>query len=567
MFGLDPGDAASALTLLADLRPLADAAAAGAGAERAAAAAARARLVAAAQAATPFTPGDLPPGAGRPSLDLPACRVSPLCREPGRAALAARCVLFRPVGAARATAVLPLDALGAVLKRRWRLDDVGLELFLGEPLAGVGGRRSRRAAPLPPPLPLADALPRTPPTSVYLTFDTMAARDAAAAAIAAGGGPRAADSARAAAAARAAWLARRLDNFSYLLTLNLLAGRSFHDLERYPVFPWVVADYTSAALDVENPSTFRDLSRPVGALAPKRLASFRARFRDLEEAAECAAAPGGGGGERAARAGCCPCRRRAAAPPPPSLVSPFLYGCHYSTPGYAAFWLLRPAPQLSLRLQGGRHDEPDRLFASLPAAWRSVTTLPTDVKELIPEFYMGDGSLFTLRPGSSFGVRRDGRPVGDVELPPWARGDAGRCAALLAAALESRLATDGLPAWIDLIFGPSSHGAGAAAADNVFHPLTYDGPAAAALAAAAGDAGATEAVLAQVAEFGRAPVRLFAEPHPRRREQEGGEGCGGGEAAPEPALAPPPPSTPPVAPRPSPRSFAVAVPEWLSDSE
>jgi hypothetical protein len=32
------------------------------------------------------------------------------------------------------------------------------------------------------------------------------------------------------------------------------------------VFPWVISDYTSAVLDLANPATFRDLSKPIGAL-------------------------------------------------------------------------------------------------------------------------------------------------------------------------------------------------------------------------------------------------------------------------------------------------------------
>lgn len=31
------------------------------------------------------------------------------------------------------------------------------------------------------------------------------------------------------------------------------------------VFPWVLADYTSEALDLNDPASFRDLSKPVGA--------------------------------------------------------------------------------------------------------------------------------------------------------------------------------------------------------------------------------------------------------------------------------------------------------------
>ena len=53
--------------------------------------------------------------------------------------------------------------------------------------------------------------------------------------------------------------------------LNTLAGRSYNDQNQYPVFPWVLADYTSPHLDLTSPHTFRDLSKPVGALSPQRL--------------------------------------------------------------------------------------------------------------------------------------------------------------------------------------------------------------------------------------------------------------------------------------------------------
>ena len=58
---------------------------------------------------------------------------------------------------------------------------------------------------------------------------------------------------------------------------------------------------------------------------------------------------------------------------------------------------MRSAPQLMLRLQNGRFDAPDRLFGSLGEAWRSVTTLPTDVKELTPEFYCDPAFLVNGR--------------------------------------------------------------------------------------------------------------------------------------------------------------------------
>lgn len=70
--------------------------------------------------------------------------------------------------------------------------------------------------------------------------------------------------------ARDRWRRREITNFEYLMILNTLAGRSYNDLTQYPVFPWVVADYSSETLDFSKASTFRDLSKPVGALDTRR---------------------------------------------------------------------------------------------------------------------------------------------------------------------------------------------------------------------------------------------------------------------------------------------------------
>ena len=37
----------------------------------------------------------------------------------------------------------------------------------------------------------------------------------------------------------------QVSNFEYLMYLNREANRSFNDLSQYPVFPWVLSDYTS----------------------------------------------------------------------------------------------------------------------------------------------------------------------------------------------------------------------------------------------------------------------------------------------------------------------------------
>ena len=58
------------------------------------------------------------------------------------------------------------------------------------------------------------------------------------------------------------------------MRLNQAGNRSLSDLSQYPVFPWVLQNYESETIDLDNDSSYRDLSKPVGALNPSRLAQF-----------------------------------------------------------------------------------------------------------------------------------------------------------------------------------------------------------------------------------------------------------------------------------------------------
>ena len=269
-----------------------------------------------------------------------------------------------------------------------------------------------------------------------------------------------------------------MSTFEYLLYLNLAAGRSFNDLAQWPVFPWVLADYSSPQLDLHNGAHFRDLSKPMGALNPGRLAALRERARQLASS-----------GERS-----------------------FLYGTHYSTPGYVLFWLLRALPGHALRLQGGRFDAPDRLFADVAEAWHGVTHAPADVKELIPEFYAPPAQWLLNTEGLPLGTRQSGAPVGDVVLPPWAQGPA-HFVSCMRAALEAPPVSGRLHLWIDLIFGVAQRGDAAVARDNVFHPMTYEG---AVDMEAVKDPVQRAALEAQIQEFGQTPRQLFRQAHPAR---------------------------------------------------
>lgn len=94
---------------------------------------------------------------------------------------------------------------------------------------------------------------------------------------------------------------------------------------------------------------------------------------------------------------------------------------------------------------------------------------PTDVKELIPEFFTLP-ELFVNSEGFNFGIRQTGDRVHNVELPPWCYGDPRLFVLIHRQALESEQVRNTIHNWIDLIFGYKQTGQSAIDAINVFHP-------------------------------------------------------------------------------------------------
>ncbi|XP_066429755.1 lipopolysaccharide-responsive and beige-like anchor protein isoform X2 [Eleutherodactylus coqui] len=275
------------------------------------------------------------------------------------------------------------------------------------------------------------------------------------------------------------WQHREISNFEYLMFLNTIAGRTYNDLNQYPVFPWVITNYESEELDLTLPSNFRDLSKPVGALNPKRAAFFAERYETWED----------------------------------EQVPKFHYGTHYSTASFVLSWLLRiePFTTFFLNFQGGKFDHADRAFSSVSRAWRNSQRDTSDIKELIPEFYYLP-EMFVNTNDYNLGVMDDGTVVSDVELPPWAK-TAEEFVRISRLALESEFVSCQLHQWIDLIFGYKQQGPEAVRALNVFYYLTYEG---AVNLSSIADPVLREGVEAQIRSFGQTPSQLLIEPHPPR---------------------------------------------------
>ncbi|CAB4066173.1 WDFY3 [Lepeophtheirus salmonis] len=280
------------------------------------------------------------------------------------------------------------------------------------------------------------------------------------------------------------WVRGEITNFQYLMALNTLAGRSYNDLMQYPVFPWVLSDYKSDELDLSNPKSFRNLSKPMGAQTDHRLEQFMRRYSEWED--------------------------------PHTDSPPYHYGTHYSSAMIVSSYMVRcePFTQHFLHLQGGHFDLPDRMFHSVEEAWDSASrNNMADVRELIPEFfYLPD--LFVNHNHFELGTKQNGQVLDDVILPPWAKGSPEEFIRLHREALESDYVSTHLHEWIDLIFGFKQSGPSAIESINVFHHLFYEGSVD---IFAIEDPLQRNATIGFINNFGQIPKNLFKKPHPSKK--------------------------------------------------
>ncbi|KAH6559664.1 hypothetical protein KP509_1Z002100 [Ceratopteris richardii] len=279
------------------------------------------------------------------------------------------------------------------------------------------------------------------------------------------------------------WARWEISNFEYLMQLNTLSGRSYNDITQYPVFPWILADYTSAILDLDNPHTYRDLTKPVGALNSVRLEKFLERYNNFDD----------------------------------PVIPRFHYGSHYSSAGTVLYYLVRlePFTTLSIQLQGGNFDHADRMFGDIGSTWNGVLEDMSDVKELVPELFYLPEVLMNVNK-INLGKTQKGEQLGDVRLPPWASSPVD-FVHKHRAALESQHVSANLHHWIDLIFGYKQRGPEAVSAKNVFFYMTYEG---AVDIDKIIDPVIRKGTQDQIAYFGQTPSQLLRHPHIKRMPLE-----------------------------------------------
>jgi hypothetical protein len=273
-----------------------------------------------------------------------------------------------------------------------------------------------------------------------------------------------------------AWLSHRMSTFEYLMRVNFAAGRSFNDLSQYPIFPWILSDYTSKTIDLDDPSVYRNLGLPLGALNSDRLDKLETELREL-------------GAE-------------------PGTRDYALFRVPCSSAYYTLYYMIRlePFSTLGISIQDNRFDNPARLHTGIGRSWGVVTSTTNDFRELIPE-YVCLPDFLENRDNFDLGLEKS-----DVELPPWAKGPVDFIWKQRRA-LESDIVggKGGICKWIDLMFG-------CRLTDplNSFHPYSYES------SIEGEDPETIREIQAHARSFGIMPRQIFDEQHPCREPQQRG---------------------------------------------
>ena len=235
--------------------------------------------------------------------------------------------------------------------------------------------------------------------------------------------------------------------------MNIFGGRSLNDLTQYPVFPWLITDYTSEEINYNNNNNeniFRNLFVPMGMIETSdksitRKDTFidtydlikndlKENFSDFNYSdylkkgdeyydyyqnkklklinIDQSEADNGDN---------------------TSMVElnqlPSYYSSHYSNPTYVTHYLTRifPFAFVSIEIQGDKFDDPNRMFISLSRTFESASTAKDDIRELIPEFYLlpemfQNNNNLNLSQGKT-DVDKNKIIINDVELPLWCNDD------------------------------------------------------------------------------------------------------------------------------------------------
>ena len=273
------------------------------------------------------------------------------------------------------------------------------------------------------------------------------------------------------------WSNGYISTYDYIMLLNTLSGRTYNDLNQYPIFPWVLSDYKSDEIKLIKTDIYRDFSYPIYAQNEEIREKLKIKYQEFEETDE-----------------------------------KYHSGSHYSNPGFVCYYLIRikPFSLISAEIQSGIFDVPDRLFFDI----KSFYCINEKYQELIPDIF-NLPELYVNINHFIFGNSSGNLKVNNVILPKWSLNSPRLFSKMMKKSLENAFVSTHINDWIDLIFGYKQKGNEAIESYNVlrevcsnFKPEEIE------------DNELIEDKINEILNMGINPIQLFNKSHPKREKHQ-----------------------------------------------
>ena len=263
------------------------------------------------------------------------------------------------------------------------------------------------------------------------------------------------------------WKNWEISNLHFIMILNIFGNRSYNDLNQYPIFPWIITDYSSDNLNTANfydnmkelpPFLIRQFNSPMAMLdfnkeSKERKEKFLKSWENEDD--------------------------------DDSTFDNNLgrYRSHYSNSLYVTYYLVRIIPFCFSRIeiQGKNFDDPNRLFNDMFNSFLLSSSQKTDLRELIPEIFCVPELFYNnnnLNLGEILNEQNQKERIMDVKMPKWCileKKDLGyNFIKKYREILESPKISENINLWFDIIFGSKQKGEEAKKIHNLFIKESYE---------------------------------------------------------------------------------------------
>ena len=273
---------------------------------------------------------------------------------------------------------------------------------------------------------------------------------------------------------------KNISMFEFLMRLNLISNRSFKDVNQYPIFPWIISNYSSKNEikdfnDLLKKENLRNLSKPISTIDEERLnksiinydnmkKKFIEKFKDLipldysiyDE-----------------------------------LISlndnksiPKYFENHYLNSNSVYYYMGRIFPYTISHLLIQKQNNTNNILSNLNNCYIDITQKGKDnFMELIPEFYYNSEIFrninninynnFLVNYTNNNSINRIMKNNYNVDLPLWSKNNPEKFISIMREILERPEIK--IFDWIDLIFGYAQKGSEAIKKYNIYPYYSYEG--------------------------------------------------------------------------------------------